>query len=288
LYSMTGYAIKSREFDHYSITVEIKSLNNKFLELKFKLPGYIEYLENRLKKMIKAFVKRGKVEVFLKVTAKKDFEFGYIKEMIGKYYDFAERIEKENNFNLKLSLSDILTLKSLMNPSEEILKIDIPENNIITVFSETLNAFQKSRYIEGEDTKKNLEKYINNIKNIILKIETVFPSVIDRYKKQLKERIEELIDSGIDEARLMMEVGIFANKIDISEEVSRIYGHIGNISSLINSEKSCGREMDFIIQEFNREINTIGSKVPEYIISENVVNFKSYLEKIKEQVRNIE
>jgi len=120
------------------------------------------------------------------------------------------------------------------------------------------------------------------------KIEDACPAVVERYKAQIKQRIQELLDDKVDETRLMIDVGIFASKVDISEEISRINSHVERAVGLIESKESCGRELDFIIQELHREINTIGSKVGDYAVSEEVINTKTMLEKIKEQVRNIE
>ncbi len=286
--SMTGYALKSSEFKDYTVYVEIKSLNNRFLELKFKIPPYMENLESRLRKRLKASVKRGKVEVCIKVEAKGHLESKFIKSMIERYYGLIKDIEGKTDFRFQVSLSEILSLKSLINPYEEIAYMHIPAKTVEEIFDDALKDFQDSRYIEGENTKKDLLKYMQMITNSLKRIENVYPSVIVKYKNQLKEKIYELMDGKVDEARLMMEVGIFASKVDISEEISRINGHIGKMLNIIKSNRVCGRELDFIIQEINREINTIGSKVPDYAVSEEVVNTKTSLDKIKEQVRNIE
>jgi uncharacterized protein (TIGR00255 family) len=179
-------------------------------------------------------------------------------------------------------------MRTLVNPYEDMMYEEIPEDKIEEIFLNTVQAFQESRHVEGENTKKEILSYLEVIRTSLDQIFTVYPPVVEKYKAQLKERIQELIGNKIDETRIMIEVGIFANKVDISEELSRIEGHIKKMTALIHSDEACGRELDFIIQELNREINTIGSKVPEYCVSEEVVNMKSCLEKIKEQVRNIE
>jgi uncharacterized protein (TIGR00255 family) len=151
-----------------------------------------------------------------------------------------------------------------------------------------LEQFQESRLAEGEMTRVEIESHLKEIHGTICIIEEIYPDIGDRYREQLREKVRELIDSPIDETRLLMEVAVFANKIDISEELSRIRSHIGKMMEIVKSDGACGRELDFVSQEINREINTVGAKVPDYRVSERAVQIKSALDKIKEQVRNIE
>jgi uncharacterized protein (TIGR00255 family) len=285
---MTGYAQKSVESGDYTLHCEIKSLNNKFLEMKFRLPPYLFGLESKLRQMLKSSIKRGKVEVFIRVEVKENLEFDFIKSLLKRYYNIIKVIEGETDLKVQVSISELLSLRNLLGQRDEYSFIQIPDEKVVDIFAQTLNALQKSRHIEGNNTKKDLITYIKDITNSLKKIEKKCPQVTQRYKNQLKERINELLNNKVDEARLMMEVGIFSSKVDISEEISRINGHVGKMVVLINSNESCGRELDFIVQELNREINTIGSKVPDFTISEEVVLTKTSVEKIKEQVRNIE
>ena len=288
MYSMTGYAQKSVESENYTLFCEIKSLNNKFLELKFKLPPFLFSIENKLRQMLKSSIKRGKVEVFIRVDVKENLEFDFIKSLLKRYYNIVKVIEGETDLKVQVSISELLSLRNLLGQRDDYSFIQIPDQKIIDIFTQTLDAFQDSRQIEGNNTKKDLIKYIKDINNSLKKIDKKCPKITQRYKKQLKEKINELLDNKVDESRLMTEVGILASKVDISEEISRINGHISKMFDLINSNESCGRELDFIIQELNREVNTIGSKVPDFTVSEEVVLTKTSLEKIKEQVRNIE
>jgi len=288
MYSMTGYASKLFELDYYTVEIDIKSLNSKFLDLRFRLPYSLEYLENRLRKLLKKHVQRGKVDIFFKLTANEQLELKTIKSMIDKYYGIIKKIQDESNAQFQVSLSEIFSMRTLINPYEDMMYEEIPEDKIEEIFLDTVQAFQESRHVEGENTKKEILSYLEVISTSLDQIFAVYPPIVEKYKAQLKEKIQELIGNKIDETRIMIEVGIFANKVDISEELSRIEGHIKKMTALIHSDEAYGRELDFIIQELNREINTIGSKVPEYCVSEEVVNMKSCLEKIKEQVRNIE
>ena len=286
--SMTGYAAESFEFDEYTLFVEIRSLNNKFLELKCKLPFYLEHMEDRIRKAVKRTVKRGKVEIFVKVVAKEEIELRMLRELFMKYGKLVRMIEQDIDISLGLSLSDLLSLRYFFNDFDEITRIDIAEDDFERCFGETLEKFQESRRVEGEMTKAELETFISEIDETMSNVEAVYPGVVDRFREQTRQRVQQLIDTEIDETRLMMEVAVFANKVDISEEISRIKSHMKKMRQIIQGDGACGRELDFMAQELNREINTVGAKSPEYSISESAVRIKTVLEKIKEQVRNIE
>lgn len=286
--SMTGYAAESYEFEEYTIFIEIRSLNNKFLEFKCKLPFYLEHMEENLRKLLKRTVKRGKVEVFVKVVAKEGIELRMLRGLFVRYGKLVRIIEEDTDFHLQLSLSDLLSLRHYFTDFDEFSRIDIPEDDFEKCFIKTVETFQKSRHAEGEMTRAELKTHIAEIDETVQKIEDVYPRVVEKFREQMRERVLQLLGSEIDETRLMMEVAVFANKVDISEEVSRIKSHMKKMREIIDGDGACGRELDFISQELNREINTVGAKAPEYIISESAVRIKTVLEKIKEQVRNIE
>lgn len=286
--SMTGYAAQSFEFDEYAIFIQIRSLNNKFLDIRFKLPFYLEYLEEKLRRRLKSYVKRGKVDVFVKVSAKEQLELRMLRELFSKYGRLLSEVERETDFRMQVSLSDLLSVRYFFNNTEEMGYIEIRDEDFEKCFIQTVEKFQESRHAEGEMTKTELRYHISEINSIIEKIEATYPAVVDSYRTQLKEKVQELIGSQVDETRLMMEVAVYANKADISEEISRIKSHVSKMEEIIGSSGTCGRELDFISQELNREINTVGAKVPDYTISECAVQIKTALEKIKEQVRNIE
>jgi uncharacterized protein (TIGR00255 family) len=288
VYSMTGYAQRSIEYDDFTLYCEIKSLNNKYLELKFRLPPFLLGCEKILRQMLKSSIKRGKVEVFMRVEIKENLEFDFIKSLLKRYSDIVKGIERETDLNLQVSISELLSFRNLLNQRDEYTFIQVPDEKVVEIFTQTINLFQESRHIEGENTKKDLLTYIREITSSIKRVEKKCPKITKKYKEQLRDKINELLNSKVDEARLMMEVGIFASKVDISEEISRVHCHIDKMVTLINSNESCGRELDFIVQELNREVNTIGSKVPDFTVSEEVVRAKTSLEKIKEQVRNLE
>jgi len=288
MYSMTGFASKEYNWEEYSITVSIKSLNSRYLDVRFRLPASLELFEERMRKILKKYITRGKVDVIVKVTAHEQSEFAVLKSMIERYFGMLKRIEDETHTHFQVSLIDLFSLKNMVNPNDDPLLEKLPAEKIENAFRDTIEAFQESRRREGESTKKEILEYIGEINSSMSEIESQCPAIIEKYKGQLKGKISELVSNGIDETRVMMEVGIFASKMDISEEISRIKGHVHHMSEKMGSDGSHGRELDFIVQELTREINTIGSKVPDYTVSEQVISVKSCLDKIKEQVRNIE
>jgi uncharacterized protein (TIGR00255 family) len=285
---MTGYAALSFDFQEYSLFIEIRSLNSKFLEVKFKLPFYLEHMEEKLRRVVKGNVKRGKVDVLVKVVAKEQIELRMLRELFSKYGRLLGMIEEETSISMQPSVSDLLALRYFFNDVEEMTRVEIQEEKLEDCFQQTVRRFQQSRNEEGLMTRDELKIHLQEIARVIENIEAIYPSVVDSYREQLKEKVEELIGSQIDETRLLMEVAVFANKVDVSEEISRIKSHVRKMDEIIDAGGTCGRELDFISQELNREINTIGAKVPDYRISEGAVQIKTALEKIKEQVRNIE
>ena len=289
MFSMTGYAQRQIDFEDYTLMVEMKSLNNKYLELRFHLPYGFESLEYDLRKLVKSVISRGKLDAYLRVTVQKSKEIEIVKELIAYYYEIIKQAEEQIQASINFSIADILSLKNYLNPYDQLgAAKDIPREVISKLFMDALKDLLEERKREGEATKKNIEECIKNIENDIKDIEERYPKTVDKFKENLREKITELIDDKVDETRIMMEVGIYANKIDINEEIIRLKEHLKKMKKTINLNQPIGRNLDFIVQEMHREINTIGSKVPDYFISEKVVDVKSQLEKIKEQVRNIE
>ena len=289
MYSMTGYAEAKTQYENYNIVMEIKSLNNKYLELRFHLPYGFESAEYLLRKIVKEKISRGKVDIYLRIDAEKSLEISRVKEMVEYYYEIIKEAEKSIDNHIEFTISDIISLKNYLNTYENNSAVKaIPIEVIENIFKELIHKLMNEKLIEGKATRINIENCIDDMVASLKVIEERYPLVIGNFKNQLRKKIEELIDSQMDEARLMMEVGIYANKIDINEEISRIKEHIRKMKGLIVLNEPVGRTLDFIAQEINREINTIGSKVPDYEISKEVVNVKASLEKIKEQVRNVE
>jgi uncharacterized protein (TIGR00255 family) len=285
---MTGFAFRSFEYEDCTLYIEIKSLNNKFLEMRIKLPFQMEHFEEMIRGLVRQYVKRGKVDVSVRIVAKEQLEYNFVRSLLQKYSKIIKKLEEDTGYSLNMSVSELLSLTSFFNSYSDIAVVTIDEEVLRDAVVKTIDEFQESRFREGENTKEDIIEYVGAIVGSVESVGRMSPTIIEKYKTQLKDKINELVGGELDETRVLMEVAVYANKIDISEEISRIKGHLNKMLHIVEKDGSCGRELDFMSQEVNREINTIGAKVPDYTISEKVVDMKTNLEKIKEQVRNIE
>ncbi|RKX99672.1 MAG: YicC family protein [Spirochaetes bacterium] len=288
LYSMTGYGTSEEEVDGCRVIAEIKALNSRYLEPKFRLPRGFEHMENVLRKSLREKVSRGKIDVWIYIKTDEKFELESLMKYIKLYGDFLGKVKNELGLEFSPVLSDVLAMKNLVG-SERVEYSDvIPEAKIVDVFEAALEAFEHSRLTDGLQSRLEIENYVSRIYETIERMQKSIQDVVNNYKDQLRSRIKELIGEGYDETRIIMEAGIYAAKVDIDEELSRLGAHAGRLQSVLRSGSPCGKELDFIVQEMMREINTIGSKVQDSIISNEVIDTKVLIEKIKEQVRNIE
>ena len=286
--SMTGDASRNFERDEYTLFWEIKSLNYRYLEVRVRVPPALERFENLIRKLTGGLVSRGKVDVTLKLAATEQMEINLLRGQIIKYHRFLTDISRETGIRLSYSLTELLSLRSLMGGRDEEPGVSLDEQELKSMFREVAEDFERSRSAEGAMTRKEIERYAASLSRSIDQVEAVVPEAVERYRSSLEERIRELIEERVDETRIMTEVGIYANKVDVSEEVSRVRGHLENMNATLSCDGPCGRELDFVTQELLREINTIGSKVPDYFFARKAVEMKTDLDKIKEQVRNVE
>lgn len=289
--SMTGFGRAKLEKNNRIYTIEIKSVNHKYLDISIKLPRTLSYLEDKIKKQIAKNISRGKIDVFITFENYSDEGKEVIinRELVKKYLDEFNKIAEENNLKMDVpiteitKLPDVLTLKSMDN--EE----DIIENELLECLEQAINNFVSMREIEGNKIKEDLLKRINKIEEIIQKISICSTGLIEEYVVKLEERIKEILKTDIiDEARLATEVVIYADKCSIEEEVTRLKSHIEQFRQMLEEQKPIGKKIDFLIQEMNREINTTGSKSGSLDITNLVIETKTELEDIREQVQNIE
>ena len=289
--SMTGYGRAEKLFDDYKITVETKSVNNRYLDISTKVYKQYSFLEEVAREQASNILSRGKVDIFIQIDVIKEDEIKVtLNEGVAKGYRLALTqlsdvvgVEDDIKASSFLRLPDIFKIEKEENDKEKM------SQDAATVIREALNDLGENRQREGVRLKSFFDNCIINIKDILENIKERSPLTVDEYKQRMKERIEEIL-SGIevDETRLLTEVGIFADKVNITEEIIRFESHLKEYSHLLESEAPIGRKLDFLIQELNREANTMGSKCNDYIISKSVVDLKSEIEKLREQVQNIE
>lgn len=291
--SMTGSIFKSNiEIDDYCFDCEIKSVNNKYLDVMVKLNKEFIVYEDDIKKLVRQIVKRGKIFVFIKMTKRGEGHYKIIPD-IELARDYQTAI---NKICTELKLENKIDINSFLNCAFDIFeKKEITEDKLRIwegfkkEFVKILKGFDEDRKREGDFIKKALEINTGLIKQGIIKIENLTKDSVEEHKNMLKERIDELLrDVSIDDGRVLTEAAIFADKTDITEEIVRLNAHIKAFDDIIERDEPMGRKFEFILQEMNREVNTIGSKTIKLEISKLVLDLKYEVDKIKEQIQNIE
>lgn len=289
--SMTGYGRAEKTFDDYKLTIEVKSVNNRYLDYNVKLYRQYSFVEEIVRECVSNAISRGKVDVFIQFdNAGSDDTVITLNEDIAKGYhsalcEMSEKLGIPNDATVtSLSrFSDVFTIEKKEQDKEKICE-DVKE-----VLTLALADLTETRAREGLRLKNFFDECIGEIKNILKVVKDRSPETVAEYRQRIKERITEILDGvEVDETRLLTEVGIFADKVNISEEIIRFESHLKEYSHLLSSDAPVGRKLDFTIQELNREANTMGSKCNDYIISKSVVELKSEIEKLREQVQNIE
>lgn len=290
--SMTGYGKGEYENELYKFTIEIKSLNHRYNDISINMPKHITFLEDKIIKIIKKDIHRGKVFTYISLEyvddAQIDVEID--KPLAKKYKEALEDLSKELDLGEDMSLDQIINIPDIIKTKRRDVDEDLILNSLTQALNIALDNIVKMRVIEGSELKKDILIKLSNIENYLRSIEERSPEVIIEYKNRLEEKISILLDDSIplDEDRLNNEVAYFIDKSGIDEEIVRLGSHIKQFRSILEENTPIGRKLDFLIQELNREINTIGSKTNDKIISQYVVDLKFELEKIREQVQNIE
>lgn len=290
--SMTGYGKQSLNVDGREYQIEIKSVNHRYLDINIKMPKTLSYLEETVKKEISEKIKRGKVDVFITYenNSKEGRNITINKELAKLYVEQLKELAEEEKISSNIEVMeiakfpDILTIKA----DEEDEKI---KQEIIQVTTEATNKIVEMKAIEGEKIAQDLLQRISKIENKIMEISSKSTGLIEEYVVKLEKRIQEILKTEeIDKSRIAQEVVIYADKCSIQEEITRLKSHIYQFRNLItnNQNETIGKKLDFIIQEMNRETNTIGSKANNLEITNGVIDIKTEIEDIREQIQNIE
>lgn len=289
--SMTGFGSSSLELEDCSIDIEIKSVNNRYLDFNFSMPSFLNFMLEDMKSLIKNKLKRGRVEVYIKI---KKYQLSV--DSVDINYELAQKIkEKLDSLNQKLdmrsdiSVRDLVKYDDVMTFTYKDLDNEFLHDNILKVLDEAVNKIYSMRSIEGDNLREDLSTNLSKIEDQISKISSLTENSVKEYRENLFNKISELLDEEkIDKDRMYLEVALMADKADINEELKRFDSHIVQFKSTMDIKDCIGRKLDFIIQEMNREINTISSKSNDESISVCVIEVKSLIEKLREQVQNIE
>nr|WP_244969133.1 YicC/YloC family endoribonuclease [Tissierella praeacuta] len=289
---MTGFGRGESSNEVYNFKVEIKAVNHRYNDIVVKMPRHISYLEENVKKIIKTEINRGKIDVYINLDYINESAIDIKVDIpLAKSYKYVlEKLSEELELEENIRLFNILGLSEIIKTERKELDEDIAWTCLKEALNMALRDIMNMKVVEGEELKNDMISKLDRIETIVLEIEERSPLVVLEYKGKLRERIGELLDKdiNIDEDRIASEVAIFADKSNINEEIVRLKSHVKQFLSILNEKDAIGRKLDFLIQEMNREINTIGSKANDMLISQNVVEIKSELEKIREQVQNIE
>ncbi len=290
--SMTGYGKAEYKDDLISITVEIKTVNNRFLDLNSKYPRSFIALDDVIRRAVQSKIKRGKADLFLTYENLQQQEASLeVNIPLAKSYVEANKVLSQEFSDIKNDFTITSLMKSQDVISHSQSEIDVETlspivNNVVISALDNLNVM---RAFEGEKLKGDVLSRVSKIEELVLNIEKRAPEVQKDYSKRLYERVSEVLSSTqIDEARLIQEVAVFADKSNIDEELTRLKSHISQFRKICNEENEVGKRLDFLIQEFNREANTVCSKSNDITITDNALALKCEIEKIREQIQNIE
>ena len=289
--SMTGYGRSIFENEGREYIVEIKSVNNRFNDISIKIPRSLNYLEDRIKKEILNSVSRGKIDVFITFNNNSDLgkNIKLNTDIAKKYINALKKLSKEAEIIDNINIMDISKFPDVLNIKVEEEAEEIIEKELFIALDQAIKSFIEMRQVEGNKIKEDLEKRIETVSEKIKQISSISTGLVDEYIVKLETRIKELLKTNVvDEARLAQEVVIYSDKCSVEEEITRLKSHISQFLNLLNSEIAIGKKLDFLIQEMNRETNTIGSKANNLEITNLVVDIKTELENVREQIQNIE
>ena len=289
--SMTGYGLFEKRSHDFYIKVEMKSVNNRYLDINVRMPSSIMYAEESVKSFIKSKIKRGKVDVFInfEYLDSSDVKIDVDYELLNKYISISKDLQEKFGVIEDLSFSKLMEDPNIFKPQKSEFDGDYIKEELLKVVDFAAKDFVEARNIEGEKIKEDFLVKLEEIKNITNFIESRAPITLKENEERLRERVSEYLDSSeIDEDRILTEIAIMLDKLSIDEEITRLKIHIDNFNDIIRSEGALGRKLDFLIQEMNRESNTIGSKSNDIEITSKVVLLKSEIEKLREQAQNVE
>ena len=290
--SMTGFGIGEFKDQYYNLSVECKTINHKYLDINPRMPRKLSFLEDKLRFLIKDHLGRGRVDIFVKfeTVTSVGSQLVYDAELAKQYYHILKNIKSDFGLEEPISPVDIAKFPDVVKITEAEDDEEMLWNMLSDAANKALDILCNMRIREGKKLEKVILARADLLERSVCDLEKYTDTIEKEYKDKLYARISELLDDPkvVDEYRLAQEVAIYADKSNITEEIVRFKSHINQLRDTVTADESVGRKMDFLIQEMNREVNTMGSKSSDVSIANLVINMKAELEKIREQVQNIE
>lgn len=291
MHSMTGYGKGVSKRDGKTITIEIKTVNHRFLDCNIKLPRNFLFVEDRVKKAVSSAISRGHVDLYLTYEQSSTDEGAYTVdlELANNYLTAVRQLENGTGLANDVTLSTLLRVGDIVTRQQSVEDEDLLAEMALEAASEALVNLKVMREKEGQSQKADIASKLGTIEACLDRIKEFAPKVVEDYRALLNARIAEVVEpSLVDKQRLATEVALYADHCAIDEEITRLSTHISNMRSLLEATEPVGRKMDFLVQEFNRETNTIGSKANDMRITKEVLAIKNEIEKMREQAANIE
>jgi len=289
--SMTGYGRAREMRNGRDITVEVRSVNNRYLDCTVKMPRAYIFAEDRMKARVQQAISRGKVDVFVTIDASAaDEAVVAVNEPLARgYYEALTRLKTMFSLPGEVTPEVLAKFPDVLAVTKAEEDVEAIAADICAVLDDALAAYNDMRAVEGEKLAADVAGRVTTIETVVGKVEERSPQTVAAYRQRLEAKMQEVLQSTtIDESRILTEAAIFADKIAVDEETVRLRSHIAQLRAMLASDEPVGRKLDFLIQEVNRECNTIGSKCSDLTIAQDVVNMKAEVEKIREQVQNME
>lgn len=289
--SMTGYGRAREASNEREIVVELRAVNHRYLDVNVKAPRGYGFLEEAIKKLAASKISRGKVDIYISVTdlAAQETTITLNHELAQSYFDALVELRDALHLHDDISVMSIAKMPDVLVSQRVEVDADALTASVSEVFNEAVKQFDEMRQIEGEKLADDIRNRMNTIKEVVEQVEIRSPERVTAYREKLEKRMNEILaDSTVDEQRILTEAAIFADKTAVDEETVRLRSHLDQLDNMLKDSNPVGRKLDFLVQEMNREANTIGSKANDSILANYVIALKAEIEKIREQIQNIE
>lgn len=289
--SMTGYGSAKGQAEGLEISVELKSVNNRFLDTAVRLPRSFLFAEDAVKSAVQSHISRGKVDVFVTVDSASagNMTVKVNEPLLRGYIDALRHISEEYSLENDLTALSVSRFPDVLSVEKSDMDAEAIAAAIVSVTEQALCDFDAMRLREGEKLRDDVLNRLDTVDTLVSAVEREAPNTVAKYRSRLEQKMTEVLGTaGIDESRILAEAAIFADHIAVDEETVRLRSHMSQLRTMINGSAPTGKRIDFLMQEFNREANTIGSKCQNSDIAHIVVDLKSEIEKIRKQIQNIE